>query len=138
MNDELLKEAVTLAERVGHALLATTDARGIPHIASAGALSRPMADHVALDAWFCPQTLENLQANPHTAVVVWEPAGDTGYQMIGEMVDLIELSVMDGFVPGTEEEPLPPPPQVERRLVVRVDHVLTFTQAAHCDLPEEG
>jgi hypothetical protein len=128
---ERIRKAVTLGEETRHVFVATADARGLPHVAAAGRIELSSEGRVGVSAWFCPGTVLNVQQNRRIALVVWEAARDQGYQLLGEVEDLQETAFMDGYVPQLEKQP--PPPQVERRLVVRVDKVLNFTHAPHGD-----
>jgi hypothetical protein len=57
-----------------------------------------------------------------------------GYQLVGEVERMQELSMLNGYHPAEEGRPVP---QVERELLVRIRQVLRFTRAPHEDLPEE-
>ncbi len=131
MNIEILHKAVNLAERVKHVFVATADLAGLPHIAAAGKLAEAQDEHIAVTEWFCPGTLANLQQNQQIAIVIWDSATDTGYQFLGEVEKIEEAAVMDGYMP--DEEKKPPLPQVERRLIVRVDKIVDFSRAPHSD-----
>lgn len=135
MNGEALEAAVALAGQVGHAFVATADARGLPHLAAAGAVSIAAADQVGVTEWFCPGTMENLDDNRQIALVIWDPEADRGYQLLGRVMEVKEQAVMDGYVPEEAEGTLP---QVERELVIRVDEILHFRKGPHSDEPEEG
>ncbi len=135
MNPETLMKAARLAEKVRYALIATADARGWPHIAAAGRVNIvPENNHLAVAEWFCLGTLANLSANQKVAIVVWDVTTDTGYQFIGEVEEIKDLSMLDGFAPRQEEKH--PPPQVERQLLVHIDRVLEFRRATHSDSEE--
>jgi hypothetical protein len=65
--------------------------------------------------WFCPATLANLGASRRVAIVVWDAETDEGYQLIGEVVAIRDLSIADGYMPtsGAAE-----PAQAKRALLV--------------------
>jgi hypothetical protein len=132
MKRAILETAVNLAERLGHIFVTTVGADGLPHVAAAGRLGLDRDGRAEVTAWFCPATVENLQANPAVSLVVWDPETDTGYQLLGRNEQLLELAVMDGYIPGSDEQPSFP--QVERKMVVRVETVLDFKHAPHSDL----
>ena len=67
--------------------------------------------------------------------MVWEAASDTGYQLLGELEEVHDRSVMDGYAPAIESRT--PLLEVEKQLLVRVHRVLAFHRAAHSDA-EEG
>ena len=131
MTEEALVEAFGLADETGYVLVATADAEGRPHVSVAGRMERRSGLEVEVSAWFCPGTLENVTENAHVTLVAWDPAFDRGYQLLGRVTAVEETGVMDGYWP--EEEETGELPQVERRLVVRVERVLTFTAAPHTD-----
>jgi hypothetical protein len=124
-----LAKAVRLAETVGHLFIATANEQGIPHLATAERISLEDRDLVAVTAWFCPQTASNVLTNPAISVVVWERDKDLGFQLVGEVESVVEVAVPDGFIPGERVVH----PQIERKLVVRVHHLLNFGQAMHSD-----
>ncbi len=132
VNRERLSEAVRLAERVGYAFVTTSDDKGWPHLAMAGRMTITPEGHIAVAEWFCPGTVKNLQLNPKLGIVVWDSASDTGYQLVGELEELKDISMLDGFTPG---EPLTVP-QVERQLIVHIDRMMEFKHAPHTDLSE--
>jgi predicted pyridoxine 5'-phosphate oxidase superfamily flavin-nucleotide-binding protein len=113
--------------------VATADADGTPHLASAARVRLEPDGRVSVAEWFCPATVANLAQNPRVAIVAWDPQTDTGHQIVGDVEALRELAVLDGDLPGEEKEPAP---QVEHELLVRVRDVLAFRRAPHTDLPE--
>ncbi len=131
---EEFKKAVALAEKLRHVFVATADADGLPHVASAGKLASAPDGRVVLADWFCPGTVTNLQQNPCVAIVVWDAGEDVGYQLLGEVEEVKELGMLDGYVPGEEDKP--PLPQVERELLVRVNKIIAFSHAPHSDVEE--
>ena len=135
MNKTTLNQAVALAQKLQHVFVATTDGKGLPHLAAAGNLAHAPAGRVAVAAWFCPTTVANLQRNRRVALVVWEPKEDMGYQLLGEAEKVEEIAMMNGYAPGVESES--PLPQVERQLLVRVDKIIDFKHAPHSDTVSE-
>ncbi len=134
MKPEALSKAVALAKKANYIFLATADEVGVPHVAAAGEISVvPIKGHVAVDAWFCPGTVANLQTNRHTAIVIWDSQKDKGYQLLGETEQVEEIAMMDGYTSGMEERPIP---QVKRRLLVRVDKIIGFRSTPHTDEEE--
>ncbi len=134
MNVETLGKAERLAVKAGHILVATADSKGRPHIAVAGRLALTPERHVVVTEWFCPGTMANLQVNPRLSLVVWDSATDVGYQLIGELEEIKNLGMLDGYVPKVEGKT--PVPQVERRLLVHIDKVIEFKLAPHTDVEE--
>ena len=133
MNEEMLKEAVSLADEVGYAFVATTNEDGLPHMASAGKLTLDPQQQVVLAEWFCPRTVSNVRENQQIALVVWDVDGDIGYQLLGKVQDMREVAMLDGYAPDEEEGILP---QVERELLISVNEVLSFSQGPHTDTPQ--
>lgn len=131
MNPTILQDAVDLAARMGHVFVATVGPDGTPHMAAAAKVALT-GDVVVVSAWFCPATVTNLRNNRAISLVVWEPSSDQGYQLLGQVERVEELTMMDGFLPGREEDP--PLPQVERELAVRVERILDFHHAPHSDV----
>ena len=129
-----LDNAINLAEKLGHVFVATADAGGMPHLAAAAQIRSASEDRVEVSAWFCPGTIANLEQNRRISLVVWDPPSDRGYQMLGEVVQVEEASVMNGFSPEAEKRPSMP--QVERRLMVQVARILAFSHAPHSDLED--
>jgi predicted pyridoxine 5'-phosphate oxidase superfamily flavin-nucleotide-binding protein len=129
-----IEKAVALAARVGTVFVATADADGLPHVASAGRVATSPGGKVVLADWFCPGTVHNLGRNPRISIVIWDAARDEGFQLLGEVEAVKELGMLNGYRPGEGESPSPP--QVERELTVRVDRILVFTHAPHSDEEE--
>ena len=131
---EAIHKALELADQLQHVFVATADAKGLPHLATAGKLKLESDGRVAVTAWFCPGTVDNLQDNHRVALVIWDSTGDTGYQLVGEVQRMEELAFLNGYTPGVEDST--PSPQVERQLIIRVDTVLSFSHAPHSDVEE--
>jgi len=129
VTNELIQKAVDLGNRVGYTFVATSDVKGLPHLAASRKIELELDGHLAVSEWFCPGTLANLDMNPQVSVVVWDHASDTGFQLIGESVGVEETAMLDGFYPTSKK----PGPQVERKLRIRVDKIMDFSQAPHSD-----
>ncbi len=131
MNRETIRDAIALAEKVGHVFVATAGTDGKPHMASARRLTMAPDGVLSVAEWFCPGTVQNVLNNPQVSVVVWDAATDTGYQLLGRVEETRDVSMLDGYL---EEEARHPIPQVETLIRLRVDAVLAFTHAPHSDL----
>jgi len=134
MNQKTLHQAVGLAQKLQHVFVATTDGKGLPHMAAAGKLALTPEGRVAVAAWFCPTTVANLQKNRRVSLVIWDPKVDNGYQLLGETEKVEDIAMMNGYAPGVDSQP--PLPQVERQLLVRVDKIIDFKHAPHSDVEE--
>jgi hypothetical protein len=73
----------------------------------------------------------NLQQNHHISLVVWDQDKDRGYQLLGILEKIQEIAMMDGYVPDVEEKVHFP--QVEYKLIIRVDTILDFSQSGQSD-----
>ena len=133
MNADALKKALTMAKG-RPVFVATADGAGRPHLACAGKLIAAPEGRVLLTEWFCPGTMENIAGNPHISMVVWDQKADTGYQLLGEVERREDTAMLDGYVPQAKQGTALP--QVQRRLLVRVDSVLDFRRAPHTDVEE--
>ncbi|MEE8353407.1 MAG: pyridoxamine 5'-phosphate oxidase family protein [Dehalococcoidales bacterium] len=134
MNVEVLKKAEQLAAKAGHLFVATADAKGWPHVAAAGRLALTAENRVLVTEWFCPGTVANLQVNPRISLVIWDSATDVGNQLIGELEDIKDVGMLDGYAPQVEGKM--PVPQIERQLLVNSDRVFEFKRAPHTDVEE--
>ena len=134
MNKKILDQAVALAQKLRHIFVATTDGKGLPHMAAAGKLALNPEGCVTVAAWFCPMTVANLQKNRRVSLVIWDPKVDIGYQLLGQAEKVEEIAMMNGYTPGAGSQPSLP--QVERQLLVRVDKIIDFKHAAHSDVEE--
>ncbi len=130
----ILEKAVELAVKVGHVFIATSDEEGWPHVAAARTLVLREDGRIDVREWFCPGTMSNLQNNRHVSVVVWEAKSDTGYQLLGEVEQMMDIGMIDGYTPKMESKW--PMPQVESQLLVRVSKVTDFKRAPHSDIEE--
>jgi predicted pyridoxine 5'-phosphate oxidase superfamily flavin-nucleotide-binding protein len=132
MNAEVLGKVLELAEKVSYLSVASVDRDGMPHMASTDGFTLASEDRVILTEWFCATTVSNLQQNPRLAILIWDQVRDVGYQLLGKVERIRDLSILDGFVPEAATTPFP---QVEREVVVHVEQVLRFSHAPHRDEP---
>jgi hypothetical protein len=134
MSTEAILKAVDLGNRMKHVFVATANSRGLPHLAAAGAIRLVSEGRIAVEAWFCQGTVQNLHDNPMISVVAWDPEIDIGHQLLGEVEKVEEIAIMNGFSPEIEAKAQLP--QSERKLIIRVDEVLAFSHAPHSDAVE--
>ncbi len=134
MKAEILEKAVQLAIKVGYVFIATADTNKWPHMAVARTMVLKEEGRIAVNEWFCPATMSNLQSNSHVSVVVWDESKDIGYQMLGEMEHMMDIGMIDGYTPEMKSKW--PMPQVESQLVIHVTEVTDFKRAPHSDVEE--
>lgn len=138
MDRELIARATELARRGARLLVATAGKDRTPHLATASEIEPAPDGRLMVRAWFCSETVENLASSPKVLLVVWKPSpsgtqgamGD-GFQLVGEVEEMVESSMLDGYAPGLDDAL--PIPQVQRQLRVRVERVLGFADAPHVD-----
>jgi hypothetical protein len=135
MKRECLTQAAVLAEKGAYLLVATAASDGYPHVAPAGRLTLPAGEEwAAVDAWFCPVTLENLKSGGRIDVVVWDAVLDEGVQLLGICLGVEEIALLNGYDASAPEKA--GLPQVERRIRIRVEKALPFRRGAHTDREE--
>ena len=134
MKKQTIQWAVNLGQKLQHIFVATSDNRGLPHVAAAGRITPVSDKKVAVSAWFCQGTVENLEQNRFISLVIWDSASDKGYQLLGKVEQIEEEDMMNGYAPELEKKGLTP--QVERKLIVRVEKVIDFSHAPHSDIEE--
>jgi hypothetical protein len=66
--------------------------------------------------------------------VIWDKKDDAGYQLIGEAEQVEDICMLNGYDPKTEGKIAVP--QVERRIIMRINKVIDFTHAPHTDREE--
>lgn len=130
MNQEILEKSLAIAAKTKHLFVATADSKGIPHLATAEKISRKDDELVTVTAWFCPKTAENVSENPNIALIVWDGDQDLGFQLIGKVEKVVNLAMLNGFLPGETT----PYPQIERKLVVRLEQIFNFSHAPLSDM----
>lgn len=134
MNPQFLKEAVNLAEKLEYILIGTASKKKEPHIAVATRINIVDDLHVTVSAWFCPTTVINLFENPSVSLVIWDSQGDMGYQLVGASEQVENMAVLGCWTPEVDGKISVP--QVERRVLVRVDRIIDFKHAPHNDIEE--
>lgn len=73
-----------------------------------------------------------LEDSRQVALVVRDPQTDKGYQLLGQVTEVGEEAVIDGYLPEEAERA---GPQVERVLAIQVDEILRSSQGPHSDEP---
>ncbi len=133
MNIEKLKDSVRLARQSGFVMVATCDDAGLPHITAAGRIELADQSDIAVTEWFCPGTVANLQKNKNISVVVWTKKLNSGYQLLGRLDSVTDVGILDGYSKREEKHPLP---QIEKRLLIKVQKILEFRLGPHSDVED--
>ncbi len=135
MKQECLAKAAVLAEKGAYLFVTTAASDGYPHVAPAARLHlSPDKERMAVDAWFCPGTMENLKGNKKVNLVVWDATLDEGYQLLGKCLGVEDIALLNGYDASLPEKA--GLPQVERRIQIRVEKVLSFHRGSHTDQEE--
>jgi len=117
-----LEQALRLADRAKHLLLATVDETGTPRLTAVEACTPAGADRVAVRAWIDVSAIQTLGEGSRLTLLLWDQQGH-GYQLTGQLVRSQEAAVLDGLAEIEEHVHFP---QVERYLLVQVDGVEEF------------
>jgi hypothetical protein len=131
MNAKKLERAIELGERVEHFFLALVGADGFPYVNSARQIEQVAENQFAIEEWICPLTVKHLSQNPKMAVLIWDPASDDGYEILGEVLMFESQAFLNGFAPEVEEDAYLP--QVKRKLIIRAEKITAFSHALRCD-----
>ena len=131
MNLKKLERAIELGKRVEHFLIALVGTDGFPYVNSARQIEPVGDNQLAIEEWICPLTVKHIREHPKIAVLIWDAAGDQGYEILGEVLLYENQAVLDGFVPEVEERGYLP--QVKRRLIMRAEKIAAFSHALRCD-----
>lgn len=124
--EKKIEKAVALGKRLQQVFIATADKNGLSHIAAAGDISREDDRRVTVAACYCPRTVDNLHHNRMISIVVWEPLADRGYQLSGQVEQIEESAEPDGYASKLKAKASLL--KKERKLVVHVDRVMSFSQ----------
>ncbi len=135
MKQTALEAVVSLAQKLGYLLVATSAPRGLPHVAVAAKIALGEGKgRVAVETWFCPGTMANLDKNPLLSLVIWDPKTDQGHQLLGRVEKVEDLILLDGYT--SQPQGRGGWPQAERRLSIQVEKTLRFQRARHSDEEE--
>ncbi len=131
MDPKKLDQAIALGKKVEHFFIAVVDGKGVPYVNSARQIEQEADHQFAIEEWICPLTVTNLSENPKLAVLIWDPATDDGYEILGEVLMFEGQAFLNGFAPEVEENAYLP--QVRRRLIIRAERITAFSHALRCD-----
>ncbi len=131
MNPGKLERAIALGKKVEHLFIAIVDGKGVPYVNSVRQIEQVADNQFAIEEWICPLTVTNLGENPKLALVIWDPATDDGYEIIGEVLMFEGRAFLNGFAPEVEENAYLP--QVKRRVIIRAEQIAAFSHTLRCD-----
>jgi general stress protein 26 len=134
MDQEKLKTIERMSNTDSLTLMATADAHGHPHVTAAHGMHMRPNRRVELTDWFCPGTVHNVRENSHVSIIIWDQRQDRGYQLQGEVENIAQQGVMDGYSPQTDNRP--PAPQIRRRIIVALTRASEFRREPHIDREE--
>lgn len=117
-----LEQAMHLAEKARHMLLATVDEMGTPRLTPVEECTRAGANRVAVRAWIDVPPVEERGGRGRLALLLWDENGH-GYQLTGQVVGMQEAAVLDGLAEIEQQVHFP---QVERTILIEVDSVEDF------------
>lgn len=130
MNSRKLERAIELGKRLGHFFLALVGSDGFPYVTFARKIEQVSETQLAVEEWLCPLTVKHLSENSKMAVLIWDPASNDGYEILGEVLMFESLAFLNGFAPEVDEDAYPP--QVKRRLIVRAKKITALSHALRC------
>ncbi len=132
MNDnKRLELAIELGKRVEHFFSGRIGADNFPYVNSAREIEQVAESQFAIEEWTCPMTVKHLSENPKIAVLIWDPAVNTGYEILGEVLMFESLAFLNGFAPEVEADAFLP--QVKRKLIIRAEKIVPFSHTLRCD-----
>lgn len=131
MNSRMLARAIELGRRVEHFFIALVGTDGFPYVNSARQIEQVADNQLAIEEWICPLTVTQIKENPKMAVLIWDPAADNGYEILGEVLMFESREFLNGFAPEVEERGYLP--QVKRKLIIRAEKITAFSHALRCD-----
>ena len=129
------EKAVSLSQRNAIVIIATADVQSIPHVAAATEgfeICGPRT--VSISEWFCPGTVRNLRQNEHVSLTIWDPDTDSGYQLIGRLVNFKNAGIFNGTTPRLGKQSARP--KIGKQMMVRIETITRFSAAPHSDAQE--
>lgn len=83
----MLEQAAEMAKRVGHIFVTTADKGMMPHLAVARKLSLKEKELVAIDEWYCPESVARFRTTHRVSVIIWDRNTNGGFKLLGETVN---------------------------------------------------
>ena len=118
-----LSAAVRMAQRVRLVLVEAPVGLGVPRIACARTLAPLQGSVVALAGWFAPEVASHLRGSSALAIVVWDQATGSGFEITGTTESLQEYGECSAFDLGSARGR---PTRAEAELRVRVEKIVAF------------
>ncbi len=131
MQRELLEDLLNKAKPIEVVLVASADAKGNPHVGTATSADLDFS-RLTVEAWFCSQTLANLDENRLISVIILSKHREGSIQITGEVKKVEETAVIDGYIPN--EERSHQVPQFKVKLKIMVTSVFKFEIGPHYDV----
>ena len=116
-------------------LVATSNKRGVPHLAATKGLVLMSDERIAFRNWFCLETLKNITENPNIALSLFGPDWENGYQLIGTVEKSVAAEILDGTVAQGEQNG-GDTPQAELKIQIKVRKILEFSTGPHSDVTD--
>lgn len=126
-----LKHAVNLGKKLEHLFISLNGTEGFPYINSAHGIEQIAENQVAIEEWTCPVTVRDLSEHPEMAILIWDPATDDGYEILGRVLMIESQECLNGYAPEAEQNTFAP--QVRRRLFIRAEKIVAFSHDLRCD-----
>lgn len=118
-----LSAAVRMAQRVRLVLVEAPAGSGVPRIACARTLSPLQGSVVTLAGWFAPEVASNLRGTSALAIVVWDQATGSGFEITGTTETVHEHGERGALDLGSKRKR---PTRSETELRVRVEKIVAF------------
>lgn len=131
MNANQLERAVEFGKRAGNVFMAVVGPDGYPIVNSARQIEQVGDNQFAIEDWVRPLTVKHVKEKPKMAVLIWDPAADNGYEILGEVLMFENQAFLNGFAPEVEGSGYLP--QVQRKIIIRADQITAFSHALRCD-----
>jgi hypothetical protein len=119
-------KTINLASHLPHRIIATANREGVPFIETIRNLRLTSNGILEISSWLSSQTVQNLTENRHMTIAAWDVSKNKGFQFIGDVIELNEIGMLDGY--SRKAEHGKHLPQVEWNLVFQPATVLDFKQ----------
>jgi hypothetical protein len=137
MNLDRIERAVALGRKLEHFFIALVGSDGFPYVTSVREIERVAENQLAIEEWICNATVTHIAENAKIAVLIWDPATGDGYEVFGNVQMFESRAFMNGFAP--EAETRTSLNKVKRRLVIKAERTIAFSQVLNCDdIPSFG